>query len=232
DGRGRLELQSDAGDVQIVWNRATISVFDASSNTVYRANLPAGSDSTSSTPDTSAPPALADIDKFLTDVGVHWALSTAQPTDVAGQPAYSVSAAPKHDGGLLGSLELAWDAVNGTPLRLGIYAQGSDAPVLELAVTDITYGAVSSSDVDVAAPTDAKVGDLGTESHSPSGPSPPAVTGLDAVQAAAGFPVVAPDSIVGLPRKDVRLLGGDTAVVLYGQGLGGIALVERKADTS
>jgi hypothetical protein len=58
------------------------------------------------------------------------------------------------------------------------------------------------------------------------------VTGLDAVQAAAGFPVVAPDSLVGLPRKDVRLVGGKTVVVLYGQGLGGILLVERKADTA
>ena len=40
DGRGRLELQSDAGDVQIVWNRSTVSVYDASSRTVYRAKLP------------------------------------------------------------------------------------------------------------------------------------------------------------------------------------------------
>ena len=58
------------------------------------------------------------------------------------------------------------------------------------------------------------------------------MTGLAAVQAAADFPVVAPDTLVGLPRQDVRLVGGDTALVLYGQGLGGIALVERKADAS
>jgi len=58
------------------------------------------------------------------------------------------------------------------------------------------------------------------------------VTGLAAVQAAAPFTVVAPDSLVGLPRRDVRLIGGDTALAFYGQGLGGIALVERKADSS
>ena len=40
DGRGRLELQSDAGDVQIVWNQKQVTVFDASTNTVYRATLP------------------------------------------------------------------------------------------------------------------------------------------------------------------------------------------------
>ena len=164
---------------------------------------------------------------------MHWALSGAQPTDVAGQPAYSVSASPKHDGGLLGSLELAWDATNGTPLRVGIYAQGSSTPALELAVSDISYGPVASSDVNVAPPSSAKVVDLGSGSTSSGNDSgTPAVTGLDAVPAAAGFPVVAPDSLVGLPRQDVRLVGGDTVLVLYGQGLGGIALVERASDSS
>ena len=233
DGRGRLELQSNAGDVQVVWNAKTISVYDASSNTVYRADLPAG---TNTNPDRGAPPTLAEIDSFLTDLGLHWAISAAEPTDVAGQAAYGASASPKHDGGLLASVGLAWDAVRGVPLRLGVYAQGSSAPVLELAVTDIAYGAVPSSDVDVAPPAGAKVVDLGTASHADhadkGAAGTPAVTGLDAVTAAAGFPVVAPDSLVGLPRKDVRLVGGDTVLVLYGQGLGGIAVVERKADTS
>ena len=105
DGHGRIELQSDAGDVQIVWDPTTISVYDASSNTVYRATLPA--DTQTGSTDSGTPPTLAEIDTFLTDLGVHWAISDAQPTNVGGQPAYQVSASPKHDGGLLGSVELA-----------------------------------------------------------------------------------------------------------------------------
>jgi outer membrane lipoprotein-sorting protein len=229
DGRGRIELQSDAGDVQIVWNTTQVSVYDASSNTVYRANLPASSGSPNSS---ETPPTLADIDKVLSEIGVHWALSDAQPTDIAGQAAYSVSASPKHDGGLLGSLELAWDSSNGTPLRAGVYAQGSSSPVLGLTVTDISYGSVSASDVDVAPPAGAKVVSLSPSIKHDSGSTQPAVTGLAAVNAAAPFTVVAPDSLVGLPRRDVRLVGGDTVLVFYGQGLGGIALVERKADSS
>jgi outer membrane lipoprotein-sorting protein len=227
DGRGRIELQSNAGDVQIVWNQKTLSVYDASSNTVYRADLPADT----TTQDQSTPPTLAAIDKFLADLGVRWAVSAARPVDVGGQPAYSTAVSPKHDGGLLGSVELAWDALNGTPLRAGIYAQGASSPALELAVSQIAYGAVPASDVDVSPPSGAKVVDLDTTAHSGAS-STPAVTGLVAVQAAADFPVVAPDALVGLPRQDVRLVGGDTALVLYGQGLGGIALVERKADGS
>jgi hypothetical protein len=165
DGLGRIELQSDAGDVQIVWNDKTISVYDASSNTVYRADLPATQTQTGAQP--HAAPTLADIDSFLADLGVHWAVSAAQPTVVGGQPAYSASVAPKHDGGLLGSVDLAWDAVQGVPLRLAINAQGSGSPALALTVEDISYGAVASSDVDVAPPAGAKVVDLGTPSATP-----------------------------------------------------------------
>jgi outer membrane lipoprotein-sorting protein len=229
DGHGRIELQSDSGDVQIVWDPQTISVYDASSNTVYRATL--RQQSNSSGTDTNTPPTLAEIDSFLTNLGVDWALSGAQPTDVAGQPAYSVSVSPKHDGGLLGSLELAWDASQGTPMRVGVYAQGDSKPVLELAVTNISDGAVASRDVNITPPAGAKVVDLGSGTPG-TGSSTPAVTGLAAVRAAAPFTVVAPDTLVGLPLKDVRLVGGDTVIALYGQGLGGIALVERKADSS
>jgi hypothetical protein len=229
DGHGRIELQSDAGDVQVVWDPQTISVYDASSNTVYRANLP--QQTSSSGIDTNTPPTLAEIDSFLTKLGVDWALSGAQPTNVGGLAAYSVSVSPKHDGGLLGSLELAWDASQGTPLRAGVYAQGDSKPVLGLAVTNISYGAVASGDVNVAPPAGTKVVDLGSRTAD-TGSSTPAVTGLAAVQAAAPFTVVAPDTLVGLPRKDVRLAGGDTVIILYGQGLGGTALVERKADSS
>jgi hypothetical protein len=231
DGRGRIELQSDAGDVQIVWNGTMISIYDASSNTVYRADLPAGLP-TGSSSDTGTPPTLSQIDNALTNIGLHWALSDAQPTDVAGRAAYSVSASPKHDGGLLGSLQLAWDALQGVPLHAAVYAQGSSSPALALTVTSISYGAVPSGDVEVAPPADAKVVDLSSGTESGAGTSTPPVTGLDAVRAAAGFPVTAPDSLVGLPRRDVRLVRGDTVIVLYGQGLGGIVLVERQADTA
>jgi len=237
DGHGRIELQSDAGDVQIVWSPTTVTVYDASSNTVYRATLPSHGGGGSGSADHGSPPALSAIDDFLGRLGEHATISAAQPDNVAGQPAYSVTVSPKHDGGLLASAELAFDAAHGVPLRIAITAQGSSSPVLALEATDISFGSVPASDVDVSPPSDAKVVDLGSgftggTSSSESKAAP--VTGLTAVQAAADFPVVAPDTLVGLPRKDVRLVGGNdsrTALVSYGQGLGGILVVERKADS-
>jgi outer membrane lipoprotein-sorting protein len=237
DGQARLELQSDAGDVQIVWNAPTVTVYDASSNTVYRATLPADptGSSSSGAPD-SGVPALSQIDDLLAGLGAHATISAADPTNVAAQPAYSVTLSPKHDGGLLASAELAWDAATGAPLRVSIFGQGSSAPALRLEVTDISYGPVPPDTVTVSPPASAKVVDLGTigahTSGTTGGNAP--VTGLAAVQAAAGFPVTAPDTLVGLPRRDVRLVGeGDSraAVVVYGQGLGAVFVVERQAGS-
>jgi outer membrane lipoprotein-sorting protein len=235
DGRGRIELQSDAGDAQIVWNQSTISVYDASANTVYRVTLPAKQAGSSSSNENGASPPLSEIDTLLQNLGAHATISAAQPTDIAGRPAYTASLSPKHDGGLLASAKLAWDAERGVPLRIAIFAQGTNSPVLELTVTQISYGSVPASDVEVQPPAGTKVVDLGSPSQESSGAKTAPVTGVAAVQAAAGFPVTAPDALVGLPRQDVRLVGpadSKAALVLYGHGLGGLVVIERKADST
>jgi outer membrane lipoprotein-sorting protein len=236
-GKGRLELQSNAGDVQVVWNGKRVSVYDASSNTVYKATLPGQSKEATPTHDAGGPPALSEIGDFLAKLRQHATLSGAQPTDVAGQAAYRVHISPKHDGGLLGSAALAWDAARGVPLDVAIFAQGSSSPVLELQVTHISYGPVPESDVAISPPAGAKTVDLGSTAraaaHSTREAKP--VSGLSAAQAAAGFAVVAPSKLVGLPRQDVRAVGGadsKAVLVVYGQGLGAIVVLERKADSA
>jgi outer membrane lipoprotein-sorting protein len=235
DGSGRLELQSSAGDVQIVWNADKITAYDATSNTVYSYTLPPRTASTTDTNDAGGPPALSEITTILTDLAGQATVSDAQPDNVGDQPAYTVTISPKHDGGLLGSAQLAFDAARGVPLRAAIYAQGSSTPALALEANHISYGPVASSTVDVAPPAGAKVVDLSSVAAGAAGDHSGTnanVTGLAAVQAAVDFPVVAPDTLVGLPRQQVRLAGKDTAVVVYGQGLGAILVVERKADAA
>jgi outer membrane lipoprotein-sorting protein len=230
DGRVRLELQSDSGDAQIVSDGTTASVYDATSNTVYRATLPREGKPQHA----GAPPTIADIDRGLGRLARAWRVSGALPTSTAGQPSYTVRISPKDDGGLLGAAELAWDASHGVPLRAAVYAQGESAPVLELAATDISYGAVAAKDLRVAAPSGAKVVDvdLGNGAHH-AGAKGSDVQGPAAVAKRLGFPLAAPAELSGLPRKDVRLVsfGGErAALATYGRGLGAIAVLERKAD--
>jgi outer membrane lipoprotein-sorting protein len=232
DGRARVELQSDNGDAQIVVNGRDLTVYDAGSNTVYQATLPEQKDQAAK-PD--APPSVGDVKDALAKLAQTWQLSGAQPTNTAGQPSYTVHIAPKDDGGLLGAAEVAWDAARGVPLRAAIYAQGQAAPVLELKATDIGYGPIALSDLEVAPPSGAKVehidlGHAGAGDHTPSGTP---VQGASAVAKALDFPLAAPADLAGLPRKDVRLVtfgGGKAALSTYGKGLGAILVLQRKAD--
>lgn len=230
---GRIELQSDAGDVQVFWTHSKLTVYDASSNTAYVADLPKETDTSTGT---TAAPTLDQISAFLADLAKHWTVSGATPSDVAGQAAYTVSVSPSHDGGLLGSAELAWDAAQGVPLKIAIYAQGSSSAALALQVDQISYGAVPESDIAISVPAGAKTIDLSSAAGgSAADGSTAPVTGLTAVEAAAPFTVAAPDTLVGLPLQDIRLVGGADAksksvLIVYGQGLGAIVVVERATD--
>ena len=229
DGHLRLELQSAVGDAQIVSDGHTLTVYDPTSNTAYRLALPAD---TGPAP-TGQAPSIAQIDNALTQLAGVADVSGATPDSVAGRPAYTVSVSPKANGGLVGSAELSFDAATGVPLHVAIFAKGDSSPVLDLTATDIGYGAVPASDVDVSPPADAKVVTLslpGAGSQPSSSATP--VTGLGAVAAAVPFTLVAPDTLDGLARSEVRLIGSGPdagALVTYGVGLGTIVVAEHSA---
>jgi outer membrane lipoprotein-sorting protein len=174
DGRVRLELQSQKGDTQIVYDGHTVTLYDAALNTVYRYTPPAGEDKASKpgwTPYAPASPqhevpSVAKIEEALADLSKHAGVSGATPTDVAGQPAYTVRVSPKEGGSLLGGVELSWDANNGLPLRAAIYSSTSSSPVIELAASEISFGPVESSVFAITPPASAKVQELSfSEAH-------------------------------------------------------------------
>ena len=238
DGRLRIELQSDNGDAQIVVNQRSFWISDPAQSAVYEGTLPAGGSGTadkSTQQSGSGIPTVAKIQSELTRLMAHVDVSGAQPTDVAGQAAYRVSISPQHDGGLLGSAQLAWDALRGVPLEIGIYARGNPTPVLDLKATSISYGQVPASDFSVTPPAGSKVikistaGSGGATASSARGAHHSSVSGVSAVSAKVPFALVAPRTLVGLPRHTVNLLdwgGKPAALVSYGQNLGGVAVIE------
>jgi len=244
DGDFRVELQSDAGDAQIVSVGDKVTVYDASSNTLYRATLPDDARDVAKPGDRGDEKLTpARIQKALDRLAKTWTISGADPTSTAGQPTYTVRVSPKDDGGLLGTAELAWDSVRGAPLRAAVYAQGRSEPVLELKATEVSYDAVADSAVDVAPPADAKVTDLSPSDarHTGKGHERGArhadVTGVAAVQRELGFDLVAPGELAGLPRKEVRLVtldGDKAALAIYGESFGAIGVLQRatKQDTA
>jgi outer membrane lipoprotein-sorting protein len=171
--QARLELQSEQGDTQILWDGKTAELYDASTNTLARYAPKAQSGSGDGEAGSDRPwgdglrssigtsphgrPTVGEIEESLTNAGKHANISSATPTDVAGQAAYTVRVSPRENGGLIGGAELSWDATTGVPLRTAIYSIDSSAPVIELAATEISYGPVESSILDFTPPANAKI---------------------------------------------------------------------------
>jgi outer membrane lipoprotein-sorting protein len=168
DGRVRLELQSEQGDTQVLYDGHTLSLYDAASNTLYRYTPPArGADSNGdgeATPGPHEVPSVASIEQGIASLSRHADVSGATPGDVAGQPAYSVRVSPKESGSLIAGAELSFDAVHGLPLRAAIYSTGDASPVIELAANQVSYGAVADSVFVFTPPPGAKIEDI----HAPS----------------------------------------------------------------
>lgn len=229
DGRGRIELQSDAGDTQVLWDSSKLTVYDSSSNTAYEVALPASANQGTGT---HAAPTLDEISNAIAQLEQHANVSDALPGVVANQGAYTVSVSPKENGGLLGDAQLAWAASNGVPLRIAVTAKGDSTPVLELKVTDISFGAVDPADVSITPPAGAKIVELTPpSSSSPSGSNDQPITGVDAVRAAVPFSLAVPATVGDRPLTSARVVGKG-ALLTYGDGLGALVVHESAGGDS
>jgi outer membrane lipoprotein-sorting protein len=219
DGHVRLELQSQKGDTQILYDGHTISLYDAATNTLYRYTPPAGEQGTSDggwtkyapgtgnsepggQPGAEQVPSVAKIEGAIAHVSKHADISGATPTDVAGQAAYTVRVSPNEGGSLFGGIELSFDAVHGAPLRAAVYSTTSTAPVIELAATEVSYGPVSDSVFEFNPPANAKVEEV----------APPSSPGTHAQHKPAGA-------------------GERPSITTQGHGPGTVAILQSKAKT-
>ena len=244
----RLEIQGSNGDAQVVVHGQRFWAYDPSSNTVYEGTLP----SQQSAPQRNgwtdyappprrqshaeAVPSVAKIQSELSQVMKHAVVSGAIPGDIAGQAAYTVRISPREHRGLLGGIALGWDAARGVPLRFSVFARGESTPVLDLSATDISYGRIAAASFLVSPPRGAKVVHLSLpsprsskSSHSSRSSKSGEVAGVAAVRRALPFKLDAPASLAGMKRSGVSLahMGSHpAALVTYGQGLGGITVLE------
>jgi outer membrane lipoprotein-sorting protein len=174
DGHVRLELQSEKGDTQVLYDGHTLQVYDAATNTLYRYTPPAHERDASTSsgeseidvalPDKSTHqheiPSVAKIEEAISHAEKHANVSGATPTDVGAQPAYTVRVSPKESGSLLGGAELSFDADNGAPLRAAVYSSASSSPVMELAASEVSFGPVEESVFAFSPPPNAKIDEV------------------------------------------------------------------------
>jgi outer membrane lipoprotein-sorting protein len=178
DGRVRMELQAEKGDTQVLYDGHTLTVYDASSNTLYRYKVPPSEGGKPTGHETHEVPSVAKIEEAISELSKNATVSGAAPTDVAGQAAYTTRISPKEAGSLIGGAELSWDAVHGVPLRAAVYSSTSSSPVIELAATEISYGPVADSVFDFTPPPGAKIEEVALSGdHQTSGSGGSSSTG-------------------------------------------------------
>ncbi len=146
----RLEFPANSdgrsGDTNLVVQGDKVELYDSSSSTVYKGTLPgnATKKTNASKKRDQGPPTVNAIQQELAKLTRRFAVTGPRPGTIAQRPQYTVSIAPRHDGGLLGAVEIGWDAQHGIPLHVSVYAQGSSTPVIELAVTDVKFPKLSA----------------------------------------------------------------------------------------
>jgi hypothetical protein len=182
-------------------------------------------------------PTMADIQKGIARLSKVAVVSGAIPSNVAGQKAYTVRAAPRHNGGLFGNFELAWDAARGVPLHFAIYPRGSSTAAIAITATHIQFGAVPSSRLALTLPAGTKIVHVHRPSQSTTQSktahsATPDVTGAAAVSKAVGFRLAAPATLAGLHQHVVRSVDigkSPAALLTYGRGLGTVFVLEQRA---
>lgn len=243
DGRVRLELYGDNGDPEVVVGNGSWWVYDPMLQTVYQGKLPPKKAEKPTPGKREALPSVSQIQSKINQLAAHLTISGAVPSDVGGRPAYTVRLAPARAGGLVGQVQVAWDALAGVPLRFAIYRRGDSSPVLELAASNVSYGPIAPDIFTLSPPSGAHLVRITTPASAGSMKAPARsgkngekhadVTGLRAVAGRLSFKLAAPGKLAGLRRASVTLL--DTgrshgALVRYGQGLGGVAVIEEPAS--
>ncbi len=231
-GRARLVLNSQLGTTALAYDGHQVTLYDRKNHVAYI--LPVKHHEKAGASTEHNVPTMAAISHALSEAAKFAVISGAIPSNVAGREAYTVHVSPRHNGGLFGEFDLAWDAAHGVPLRFAIFPRGSSTAAISITVTHIRFGTVPASALSMTTPAGTKIVHVHLPSrHERSAQQAhvaPAV-GAAAASKAVGFTVAAPKTLAGLPQHEVRVVGLGShraALVTYGRGLGTVFLLEQR----
>jgi outer membrane lipoprotein-sorting protein len=235
-GRARLVVNSQLGSTSVAYDGHQVTLYNRKSHTAYV--LPVKHHQKPGGAAEHNVPTMAAITHALAQASKFAILSGAIPSNVAGREAYTVHVSPRHNGGLFGEFDLAWDAAHAVPLRFAIFPRGSSTAALSVSVTHIRYGAIPARALSMTPPAGTKI----VHVHMPSRHEhamqqahvAPAV-GAAAASRAVGFTVAAPKTLAGFPQHQVRAISIGShraALATYGRGLGTIFLLEQRTSGS
>jgi outer membrane lipoprotein-sorting protein len=236
-GHVRLNVKSQFGTTELAYDGSQVTLYDRKHHVAYVMPVTHHASASADTTQAHSVPTIADIQKGIARLSKVAVVSGAIPSNVAGQKAYTVRASPRHNGGLFGNFELAWDAAHGVPLHFAIYPRGSSTAAIAITATHIQFGAVPSSRLALTLPAGTKIVHVHRPSQSTTQSktarsATPDVMGTAAVSRAVGFRLAAPAKLAGLSQAEVRSMNigkSPAALLTYGKGLGTVFVLEQRA---
>ena len=156
----RLAVPVTMSETDLVRSGRQVWVWQSSSNTVTRMQLPARdgrrlhpAPMPSQLPQTPQQAAS----QALKAVGPSTRVSVERNVTVAGLPAYQLVLSPKAGGSLIGRIAIAIDATKNVPLRVQVFAKGAASPAFQVGYTSISFVKPAAANFSFTTPAGAKV---------------------------------------------------------------------------
>ena len=171
----RLAVPVQMSESDLIRNGRHVWVWQSSSNTVTRVQLPARDGQAARAP--AAVPSQLPLtpqqaaSQALRAVGPSTRVSVQRNVTVAGQPAYQLVLSPKASGSLVGRIAIAIDATKNVPLRVQVFAKGAASPAFQVGYTSISFVKPAAANFSFTPPAGAKVKTV-SPSGDTSGPMP------------------------------------------------------------
>ncbi len=141
----RVSVPQSMSESDIIRNGSNAWLWDSTHNTVTHLAIPAQakvrhakkliykpSSAHLMTPQQAA-------DEILAKVGATTTVSSDTNVTVAGQAAYQLVLAPKSASSLIGQIRIAIDGANDVPLRLQVFAKGSQTAAVQIGFTSLSF---------------------------------------------------------------------------------------------
>jgi outer membrane lipoprotein-sorting protein len=157
----RLAVPVTMSETDLIRNGSQAWVWQSSSNTVTRMQLPASNGRSAMHPATvpsqlPLTPQQA-ASQALKAVGPSTRVSVQRNVTVAGRPAYQLVLSPKAGGSLIGRVAIAIDATKNVPLRVQVFARGAASPAFQVGYTSISFVKPAAANFSFTTPAGAKV---------------------------------------------------------------------------
>ena len=141
----RVSVPQSLSESDLIRNGGNAWLWESTDNTVTHLAIPTeakvGHAKKVIHKPSSAPPMTPQqaADEILAKVGATTTVSSDTNVTVAGQAAYQLVLAPKSASSLIGQIRIAIDGANDVPLRLQVFAKGSQTAAVQIGFTSLSF---------------------------------------------------------------------------------------------